>query len=96
MYIFFFQFYDWQECLCDWHTEGTKGEVIIICVKIYKDRITYFGGKIVIHVINSLVFLPRVPEPLQIATYTNSLNPQHSLRGNHIKIKLKHWFYLYM
>lgn len=70
--------------------------MIIICLKIYKDRNTYFWGKIVIRVINSLVFLPWVPEPLQISTYTNSFNLQHSLRGNHLKIKLKHWLYLYI
>lgn len=33
--------------------EGTKGEVIIICLKIYKDVITYFGEKKFIPVINS-------------------------------------------
>lgn len=33
------------ECLCDWHTEGTKGEVIIICLKIYKDNYLLLGEK---------------------------------------------------
>lgn len=30
-----------------WRMEGTRGEVII-CLKIYKDRIAYFEKKIVI------------------------------------------------
>lgn len=34
--------------------EGTKGEVIIICLKIYKDGIIYLWGKnTVISIINS-------------------------------------------
>lgn len=34
-----------DKCLCDSRTEGTEGEAILICLKIYKDRITCFGGK---------------------------------------------------
>lgn len=55
MYIFFFNS-TIDKCLCDWHTEGTEGEAIIICLKIYKERIIYFGEKkkhTVIPVINS-------------------------------------------
>lgn len=47
--------------------EGTKGDVSIICLKIYKELPTLKKeNDTVTLVINSLVFLPRVPEPLRV------------------------------
>jgi len=43
MYIFFS--IPWLTSVYVTDTEGTKGEAIIICLKIYKDRIIYFGEK---------------------------------------------------
>lgn len=75
--------------------KAPKVKRLLFVLKYTKTEIPTFGEK-VIRVINSLVFLPWVPEPLQISTYTNSFNLQHSLKGNHLKIKLKHWLYLYI
>lgn len=67
--------------------EGTKGDVSIICLKIYKELPTLKKeNDTVTLVINSLVFLPRVPEPfLACSTYTDRLPASRALRGSHVE-----------
>lgn len=60
--------------------EGTKGDVSIICLKIYKELPTLKKeNDTVTLVINSLVFLPRVPEPSLRVRHIQIVSPRRAL-----------------